>query len=366
MNRRFLSFIFSVVVASCLSVSVFAQEKEKAETLFDGTSFSAWQGDTESTWRIEDGTIVAGSMQKPAPRNEFLCTTSRYSDFELTLEFKIKGTEKLNAGVQFRTELAQEEHNRNQQFHEVIGYQADIGTGYHGCLYDESRRRKVLARPDEKTDQKVAAAIPDDGWQSYRIRAVGNRIQLWLNGIQTVDYTEDDDSIATDGLIALQIHGNMVGTIAYRNIAVQDLSETSPKTSIEDISWISGNWSGEALGGQFEETWNAPMGGAMMGMFKLVIDEKVEFYELLTIVPKDDRLVLRLKHFDKGLVGWEEKDESVEFPLVSASPTKVVFNGLVFSRDTKFTRDRMKIEVSIKGQKDPLVFNCLRTKSISE
>lgn len=48
-------------------------------------------------------------------------------------------------------------------------------------------------------------------------------------------------------------------------------------------------------------------------MFKLVWEGKVALYELLTIVAKDDSLVLRLKHLDGSLKGWEEKDESQEF-----------------------------------------------------
>lgn len=360
---------FRLAVA-LLCASAFALkpvDAQQAVSLFDGKTFSGWEGDTDKTWRIEDGVIIAGAMETPAPRNEFLCTKAKYSDFELTLEFKLVASKKINAGVQFRTELPGDHSNESQvqEYNHVVGYQADIGTGYHGCLYDEARRRKVLARPDAKTDKEVETATPDDGWQSYRIRAVGNRIQLWLNGVQTVDYMEDDKSIATDGMIALQIHGNMVGTIAYRNISINDLSKQAAKVSIDDISWISGHWTGDALGGQFEETWNPPMGGEMLGMFKLVQGGKVAFYELLTIVPSGDSYVLRLKHFSKGLVGWEEKDKSVEFPLISASPTAIEFNGLKFTRDSKFTKDVMKIEVITEqdGKRNTLVFHCNRAKS---
>ena len=110
-------------------------QETSTTSLFDGT-FSGWEGDTASVWRIENDTIVAGSMDSPARRNEFLCTKSKYSDFELTLEFKTTGIEKINAGVQFRTRLLRESHAAGeQQYNEVIGYQADIGDGYHGCLY---------------------------------------------------------------------------------------------------------------------------------------------------------------------------------------------------------------------------------------
>ena len=152
MNNR-LAYLLAVVLLVSLGSDISAQHSDSNKTkLFDGT-FTGWEGDTEKTWRIEDGTIIAGSMDKAAPRNEFLCTTAKFSDFELTLEFKTTGTEKINAGVQFRSELLRKRWIKDQpkpvqEYHEVVGYQADIGDGYHGCLYDEHRRRKVLARPE--------------------------------------------------------------------------------------------------------------------------------------------------------------------------------------------------------------------------
>ena len=65
----------------------------------------------------------------------------------------------------------------------------------------------------------------EDGWNTYRILAVGNRIQLWLNGVQTVDYTETDESIENSGVIAIQIHGGMKGTISYKNLMLRPLAD---------------------------------------------------------------------------------------------------------------------------------------------
>ena len=348
-----LPIAVALFFASCISAESVAQED--GVSIFDGT-FTGWEGDTENTWRIEDGVIIAGSMEKAAPRNEFLATTRKFSDFDLQLKFRTTGTQKINCGVQFRSQRLRERDGTAT--HEVIGYQADIGENVHGYLYDESRRRKFLARADEETDKKIADAIPADGWQSYRIRAVGNRIQLWLNGVQTVDYTETDESIWNKGFIALQIHGNMVGTIAYKDIVIKDLSN-KPYVSIEDMSWIAGHWKGEAMGGKFEETWNPPMGGEMLGMFKLVSDGKVRFYEIMTITPENDSFVLRIKHFSPGLKGWEEKEDSIEFPLVNATKRKIQFYGLKFSK----TNDQeLAIEVAAgdDNKKQIVALNCKR------
>jgi len=218
-RRRCLSFTLSsmwgLLSVVAISVATASAEDPGFESLFDGKTFAGWNGDFDATWRIEDGEIVAGSPDSAAPRNEFLATAREVGDFELRLEYKLEAKEGANAGVQFRSV-------RIPNHHEVSGYQADIGPGYFGALYDESRRNTLLAVPAERM---VAAALAGgiDGWHSYRIRAEGKRIRLELNGVETVDWIEPDDAIAKTGMIALQIHGGLVGTIRYRNLRIRPL-----------------------------------------------------------------------------------------------------------------------------------------------
>lgn len=182
--------------------------------LFDGKSFAGWEGDTKKTWRIEDGAIVGGSLEESVPRNEFLCTTKAYGDFELRVKFKLLGDRsKANAGIQFRTK-------RIPNHHEVSGYQADMGQGFWGALYDESRRNKVLAKPDPKHLEKIAR---HDDWNEYVIRCEGPRVRLWLNGTLTVDYTEPDDKIDRTGVVCLQIHGGGKTKVFYKDVRIAEL-----------------------------------------------------------------------------------------------------------------------------------------------
>ena len=104
--------------------------------------------------------------------------------------------------------------------HEVSGYQADLGTGYWGCLYDESRRKKILAGPPAEI-RDLPVRMND--WNSYRIRCEGPRIRIWINDVQTVDFTEADPQIPLKGIIALQIHGNLVNEVHYRNVRLREL-----------------------------------------------------------------------------------------------------------------------------------------------
>ena len=196
-----------------LLAPAFAEKPPEAKSLFDGKTFAGWDGDTKKTWRIEDGCIVGGSLETTVPRNEFLCTTKTFGDFELKVKFKLLGDRKgANAGVQFRTK-------RIPKHHEVSGYQADVGQGYWGALYDESRRNKVLAAPDAKLLEKL---VKHDDWNEYVIRAEGPRIQLFLNGTKTVDFTEKDDKIERTGIIGLQIHGGAKAKVLYKDITISE------------------------------------------------------------------------------------------------------------------------------------------------
>ncbi|HEX4149470.1 MAG TPA: DUF1080 domain-containing protein [Pirellulales bacterium] len=200
------------LVASLFALAAGAAMAEEAEQkLFDGHSLAGWQGDAK-TFRIQDGAIVGGSLEAKIPHNEFLCSEKQYGDFELRLKFKLLG-DKTNAGVQLRSK-------RIPNHHEMIGYQADLGEGYWGALYDESRRKKILAQPDPAA---VSEVLQLEDWNEYRILCQGRRIQLWINGYQTVDYTESDSSIEQTGYLALQIHGGAPGEAWYKDITLREL-----------------------------------------------------------------------------------------------------------------------------------------------
>src|SRR5947209_2283479 len=126
--------------------------------LFDGKTFAGWDGDTKATWRIQDGCIVGGSLTRKVPRNQFLATTRSYGDFVLRVKFKLLGDPRkgfVNSGVQFRSQRVPNDT-------EMVGYQADLGDpAWWGCLYDESRRNRVLAQSDMARINKV---LRRGGW----------------------------------------------------------------------------------------------------------------------------------------------------------------------------------------------------------
>jgi hypothetical protein len=203
------AFSLAIAVPSLARAEDNPDKEEGFTPLFDGKSLAGWEGN-EKMFRVADGAIVAGTLKDKIPQNEFLCTTKEYENFELRLEVKLVPAAG-NAGIQFRTK-------RIPNHHEVSGYQADVGEGWWGKLYDESRRNKVLAGEDKLGDK-----LKKEDWNEYVIRAEGKRIQLWVNGVATVEYTEKEDNIASKGIIAVQIHGGGPAEASYRKIRIKEL-----------------------------------------------------------------------------------------------------------------------------------------------
>ena len=125
---------------------------------------------------------------------------------------------------------------------------------------------------------------------------------------------------------------------------------------LDNIRWISGTWHGEAFGGQTEEIWSEPSGGSMMATFKLIVDGKIQFYEIEVIREIENNLVLQLKHFNNDLKGWETKNETVDFPLKYITKNKVVFEGMTFE---KISANEMNVYVDVEdnGKVETMRFN---------
>ena len=189
------------------------------ETLFDGKSLAGWEGDPK-WWRVEDGALTGGSRTEKVPHNYFLATQRSFQNFDLRLRLKLTGTPgtgMINSGVQIRS-------IRVPNNTEMAGYQVDAGDGWWGKLYDESRRRRVIAEPVDAA--AVKAAVRKDDWNEYRIRAEGPRIRSWINGVPALDYTETEPRTAADGRIAVQIHSGGHALVQVKDVVIEELPPT--------------------------------------------------------------------------------------------------------------------------------------------
>lgn len=135
----------------------------------------------------------------------------------------------------------------------------------------------------------------------------------------------------------------------------QNQPKGTPK--VQQLSWLAGHWQGEAFGGQCEEVWSAPEGPSMMGMFKLIKENKIVFYELMTISESQGALQLQLRHFNSDLSAWEGKEEQLIFPLDHLEERKATFGKLTLERIDDQNLRITLLEKDQSGKEKPMIFN---------
>ncbi len=212
--RMFTAILLPLWAAvSCLAAPP-AVDPARMKPIFDGRTLDGWEGDPK-LWRVEDGCIVGGSLTETIKQNEFLATTKRFTNFVIRAKFKlIGGAGFINSGIQIRSE-------RVPNSSEMAGYQCDIGDPtWWGSIYDESRRNRVLAWSDMKALEPV---LKRNDWNDYVIRADGNRISTWINGVLGVDYLEPDPDIIGSGRIGFQVHGGGAAQASFKDITIEEL-----------------------------------------------------------------------------------------------------------------------------------------------
>ena len=185
-----------VYLKSPAQVPVIAS-KENLPFFFNGRDLSFWDGDPE-LWSVENGEII-GSAPEGLSRNAFLVSQMILADFTLRCEVRLTPN-KENSGIQFRS--------RPMENGDVMGYQADIGAGWWGKLYEEHGRALLW-------DKSGESAVRINEWNKYEIRASGHHIQTFINGTPCVDLNDPDGALK--GVIALQIHSGGPMEIRFRN-----------------------------------------------------------------------------------------------------------------------------------------------------
>jgi len=125
--------------------------------------------------------------------------------------------------------------------------------------------------------------------------------------------------------------GLSLGGLALTAGAVQPAEPGDAAASLdprlEKLAWMRGTWLAHQGGDVLEEIWSAPAGDSLMGMFRWAKQGKAWMFELITVTADDHGVVFRLKHFDRTLVGWEEKGEALTYPLLRQGEREAVFEN---------------------------------------
>lgn len=202
------------------------------QPLFDGKTLDGWQrygGSAE--YRVEDGTIV-GVATAGTP-NTFLATRARYADF--ILEYEVLVDPRLNSGVQFRSAV--------NDAGVVYGYQVEVdpsARAFSGGIYDEQRRGWLYPLSRNEPGRQ---AFRNGQWNHFRVEAVGDTLNVWLNGVQTARLVDDESA---SGLIGLQVHSiepELEGaTVRWRNLRILtegiEKERRDPDPQVVELSFL--------------------------------------------------------------------------------------------------------------------------------
>ena len=185
-------------------------DKDGWITLFNGKDLNGWSG-SPNVWRVKEG-YISGQIDKLKGGNTFLIYQHPFADFELEAEWVLVDG-KGNSGIQVRSK--QSESGANKWV--VSGYQADIGNGWYGKLYEE-RGRGVLAG----TYKNKPTIKKDNGWNKYLITAKGSKLTQELNGVVTIEFDDKDPKkSASSGVIGLQYHSPGGFEVRFRKIRIR-------------------------------------------------------------------------------------------------------------------------------------------------
>jgi hypothetical protein len=213
-------------------------EPEGMKALFNGKDLEGWDGDPR-LWSVKDGVIRGETTSEAkADGNTFLVWKGgTLEDFELRIKFKIDHG---NSGIQFRSELLPPNENAQNKW-VVKGYQAEVENtpGKVGFLYHERGRGylcnvgeqvamgedgkpKVVGKLGEKDE--IAKLYNNSDWNEYVIICKGNHVRHFLNGVQTVDMTDNDPKGRhMSGILALQIHAGPPMWVEFKDIRLKQL-----------------------------------------------------------------------------------------------------------------------------------------------
>ena len=251
MEMKFSGAVLFTVASLFLtgaSYSSSVEVKDEGFTpMFDGKSLNGWKGDPKY-WRVQDGAIT-GEVKPDnlLQNNSFIVWQGgEPANFEMKGEYKVSAQG--NSGINYRSIYAD-----GIDF-ALIGYQADIDGQnlYTGQNYEE-RKRTTLAYIGDKVvtgncgkdlhkyirnngwtciqnSQRIDGSanaisnVKKDGWNSFHLVVVGNRMRHYVNGLLISDVTDNDESNRTvKGLIGMQVHVGPAMVIQYKNLRIKEL-----------------------------------------------------------------------------------------------------------------------------------------------
>ncbi len=184
------------------------QDESGFHALFDGRTLQGWEvkEGPESAFAVEEGAIL---VTEAANSPTWLATTKTYENFDLRLEFFVKGW--IDSGIYLRAP----EH----------GPAIDCGLCIKIFHKEENPPKpESMGSVFPHVAPRLVNVKSKGEWNSMRILLEGSRLQVWTNGamVQDLNLSEHPDLRyrLTSGRIGLQ---SLSYPIRFRNLRVKEL-----------------------------------------------------------------------------------------------------------------------------------------------
>ena len=197
-----MKLIFSFIAFSILLILQSTADDGELKSIFNGKDLTGWNVPDNNIWfTVKDGVLKLENG--PQKKGQTLWTSDEYENFEMEFDFKMgKGT--VDSGVYVR--------NSREQIQ--IGISGSLKRDMTGSPYISGKGYPVEAKG-------VKELLKLDDWNTMKICAEGKKYTVWLGGEKIMTY--ESDSAIKKGKIGIQLHGNRVMSIEYRNLKARSL-----------------------------------------------------------------------------------------------------------------------------------------------
>ena len=197
-----MKLIFSFIAFSILLILQSTADDEELKSIFNGKDLTGWDVPDNNIWfTVKDGVLKLENG--PQKKGQTLWTSDEYENFEMEFDFKMgKGT--VDSGVYVRKSREQIQ----------IGISGSLKRDMTGSPYISGKGYPVEAKG-------VKELLKLDDWNTMKICAEGKKYTVWLGGEKIMTY--ESDSAIKKGKIGIQLHGNRVMSIEYRNLKARSL-----------------------------------------------------------------------------------------------------------------------------------------------
>ena len=200
-----------LIITLSLTVTAFAEpnwaesipmpKSETAVRLFNGKDLTAWEGQIEKYWSVNDGSI-RGTNTTPVAASTYLFTKDSYRDFRLLLEVKQTRGGKFSTMHSAVAALGEKFADHGDAFSfrgPLLMFCNDWG------VWDANRRNRVFPPAHGGQWQQTLEKVGD--WNRIEILVIGDRIRMAANGTKFMDFSDKPDLLKTSP-IGLQLHAN--------------------------------------------------------------------------------------------------------------------------------------------------------------